>query len=470
MELKKLNSHAQKFSSYLEKFDKNYYTKTGKRLSESKLNTIGTMLENFEATAVNNPTKFLTEDIQSLDVSFVKQYGLDIIYKTIVNQLADEIASVQPIQARDARIRYMEIYYDKTATETEKHMTDPFINGLGQNGSGITGGGSTSTSLDSSGKLAITITANLLTGHLIITNSDGDKFIDFGGKLYKAGVSSSDYYGLVNYTTGAITTDATSKPLGGASSKVLIQYSTDNVTTPVVNAKKASMRIQAMPIRAKSVKIITVYSVEAIQELQIQYGIGIHTEFVDQVVNEVIATIDYDLMDVAKRAADMSLSVVNWKISLDPLSVNAITYTQHYQDFALKISEAANLVYAKTRQIRPNILIIGAGLAPVIEALPQFAVANGTFSGSSTQGAYVLGNLGAMKVIVNPNYEPHDCILIYKDNKNPLLASLIYAPYLPVSKVFSTSAERFENQIGLFTSYGIAVPTPHWFAKVNILP
>jgi hypothetical protein len=197
----------------------------------------------------------------------------------------------------------------------------------------------------------------------------------------------------------------------------LIQYSTDNVTTPVVNAKKASMRIQAMPIRAKSVKIITVYSVEAIQELQIQYGIGIHTEFVDQVVNEVIATIDYDLMDVAKRAADMSLSVVDWKISLDPLSVNAITYTQHYQDFALKISEAANLVYAKTRQIRPNILIIGAGLAPVVEALPQFAVANGTFSGASTQGAYVLGNLGAMKVIVNPNYEPRDCILIYKDNK-----------------------------------------------------
>jgi hypothetical protein len=75
-----------------------------------------------------------------------------------------------------------------------------------------------------------------------------------------------------------------------------------------------------------------------------------------------------------------------------------------------------------------------------------------------------------MKVIVNPNYEPRDCILIYKDNKNPLLASLIYAPYLPVSKVFSTSAEKFENQIGLFTSYGIAVPTPHWFAKVNILP
>ena len=460
---RQLNDDAKKHIKYLENFDTRFYAKTGKRLSTEKLNTLGICLENFAKVAASNPAKYFTEDIQSMDVSFIKQYGLDIIYRTIATQLADEIASTQAIYSRDSQIRYIEYFYDKTTSEPEKLMVSPFTNGLGQNGTGITGGGISNATTDSTGALAShTLAANILEGHVVVTVGE-DKFTDFGGKLYKAGTDGKVEYGTINYTTGAVTLSNMAHD-----AKVLFQYTTDNVTTPVTNAKKASMRIKSMPVRAKSVKIITVYSVEAVQELQMQYGVGIHNEFVDQVVQEIVATIDYDLMDHAKLAAGLGTNVVDYKLKLAGASVNAITMTQHYADFALKLSEAANLIYKKTRSIRANIAIVGPGVTPIIEALPNFTVATGTFSGTSTQGAYVLGNLGSLKVIVNPNYDMYDCILLYKDYNNPLLASLIYAPYLPVSKVFSTSAEKFENQIGLMTTYGIVVPSIHWFAKVNI--
>lgn len=461
--IKTLNEHAKKYVKYLESFDKRSYAKTGRHLSNDKLNTLGTCLENFAQTAAKNPAKYFTEDIQSMDVSFVKQYGLDIIYKTLTTQLADEIASTQAIYSRDSQIRFIEFFYDKTTSTPEKLMVSPFTNGLGQNGTGITGGGISNATTDSTGKLAShTLATNLLEGHVIVTVGE-DKYTDFGGKIYKSNTNGSTVYGTVDYTTGAVTLDNMPHD-----AKVLFQYTTDNVTTPVTNAKKASMRIKSMPVRAKSVKIVTVYSVEAIQELQMQYGVGIHTEFVDQVAQEIVATIDYDLMDHAKYAAGLGTNVVQYKLNLAPASVNAITLTQHYADFGLKLSEASNLIYKKTRSVRANIVLVGPGVAPIIESLPNFTVANGTFSGTTTQGAYILGNLGSMKVIVNPNFEMYDCVLLYKDYNNPLLASLIYAPYLPISKVFSTKAESFENQIGLMTTYGIVVPSIHWFAKVDI--
>lgn len=463
MNTKRLNASAQKYGKYLDLFDRRHYAATGTHLSDIKLNTLGVCLENFEGIVKNNPTQYFMEDIQSLDVSFTKQYGLDIIYKTIANQLSDQIASTQPVYSRESQIRYIEFFYEKDSLTPEKNMVSPFINGLGQNGTGIAGGGTNTAQTDSTGKItAHTLAANLLPNHTIVTVGE-DKYIDFGGKFYKSGTNDGKVYGTIDLTTGAVTLDGVK-----ADTPAVFQYSTDNVTTPVTNTKKASMRIKSMPVRVKSVKIITVYSVEAVQELQMQYGLSIHNEFVDQVAQEIIATIDYELMDVAKQAANAGTNVVQYKLNLAPASVNAITMTQHYADFGLKLSEAANLIYSKTRSVRANIVLVGPGVAPVIETLPNFVVANGTFAGTTTQGAFVLGNLGSLKVIVNPNFDMYDCVLLYKDAKNPLLASLIYAPYLPISKVFSTSAEKFQNQIGLMTSYGIVVPSVHWFAKVNI--
>lgn len=454
-------AHVSGNAKYLDAFNQRHFRETQKNLTSEQINTLGACLENFKHYLGTSGSAFLEADgIQSTSVGFAKQYGLDIIYKTIVNQLAPEIASVQPIFSRNSKVRYFEYFYEGA---TEQLIGNPYQFNFGDPSAGVTGVNREKITTDPSGDVTATLTAKpIYPNTLVIQGESGNIYIDNGdGQINAANSATPKNYGTINYTTGALAITG----LPEVSADLNVQYSVDNITTPVQNVKRISTRVRELPITAQSIKVLTSYAVEAVMEMQMEYGMGIHDEFVDQVVTEVQMQIDNDLLGAAKMHANISGNLSVWKMITNSSSLSQPLMREHYQEFGIKLSEAGSKMYRSTKAVRPNILVIGTGLIQVVEQLATF-----TSSGIiEPNGNYVMGNIGVMKVIVSPIYGENDAILFFKGTKK-LQASLIYAPFLPISKVFTTNAEAFENYIGVHTSYGVAVPNRNWFAKVDVQP
>lgn len=133
---------------------------------------------------------------------------------------------------------------------------------------------------------------------------------------------------------------------------------------------------------------------------------------------EIAHEIDMEVMDsIYDIAADSGIT-----FSMTP-TAQVLSIQDYYDSFSIKLNEGANKIYQKTRRVRPNYVLVGTDVATIIQANRIFKPSAET----SAKGPYFAGTLGALKVYVNPDFDPKAWVLGYK-GESLLDAGFIYAP------------------------------------------
>lgn len=236
-----------------------------------------------------------------------------------------------------------------------------------------------------------------------------------------------------------------------ADKEVIVTYRYNNedvrsdgpVAAGFTNVPEVELEIKSEPVEAVARTMRSFWAFDAAYELQKEYGQDIETLLATQVTGELSHEIDNELtLDLLHFAnADAPLT---WSRSLTP----GISLVDHYDSFNSVLVEGANRIFKATRKVKANFMIVGLGVASVIEIMRNF-----TASGITAVGPHFLGTLGNYKVFVNPDYPDNEFVLGYKGS-TMFDAGAFYCPYMPISSTDLIMDANFRGQRGWATMYG----------------
>lgn len=126
-----------------------------------------------------------------------------------------------------------------------------------------------------------------------------------------------------------------------------------------------------------------------------------------------------DLLKTALGNTNPYLTPRTWS-KTQPVGVSL---ADHYDGFVAKVNECANAINEATRKVAGNFMICGLDVKTVLQSVRTFSV-----KGQATNGSYYLGDLGNMKVYVNPMFPRNHFVIGYKGS-NLLDAGAFYCPY-----------------------------------------
>ena len=160
-------------------------------------------------------------------------------------------------------------------------------------------------------------------------------------------------------------------------------------------------------------------------------------------------------------AADSGLT---FKTSPTTDGIMRISLQDYYDGFLITLNQAANMVYQKTRRIRPNFVVCGTDVATIISSIRTFKPSGE----AAVAGPYFLGTVGQFKVYVSPDLPTTSWTLGYKGN-TLLDAGFIYAPYMPVTTVAAAHLEDLMGRKGWATMYGTRLVNDKMYIKGSIV-
>jgi len=375
-----------------------------------------------------------------------KRYALDIITATVPNLIAFDVMAVQAMDNRIGMINYMNYNYSKDKGTTK--AGDTFASSINMGPSDYLYSSDLvkdqDVKLDASGNADLAwYPVRVDTFSVVIDGKEyipdpatPGKFIAADGTQIDGKVSAA---GVMSGFTSA------------ASKNVAVTYRFNNedirsdgpVAAGFTNVPEVELEIKSEPVEAVARTMRSFWAFDAAYELQKEYGQDIETLLATQVTGELAHEIDNELtMDLLHFAnADTPLT---WSKSLTP----GIALVDHYDSFNSVLVEGANRIFKATRKVKANFMVVGLGVASVIEIMRNF-----TASGITAVGPHFLGTLGNYKVFVNPDYPDNEFVLGYKGS-TMFDAGAFYCPYMPISSTDLIMDANFRGQRGWATMYG----------------
>ena len=132
------------------------------------------------------------------------------------------------------------------------------------------------------------------------------------------------------------------------------------------------------------------------------------------------------------------------------------------QSFGLRLVQAQQLVFRKTRKIRPNVVILGTNGAYVARNLEGFV----SQEQANPVGIHVIGTYKGMTLIEHPFQDEALNILTYKGND--FQGSYAVGDYMPVIQTQLLQYEDFRNTASLATMKAKKMLNNKFFAEVII--
>lgn len=404
--------------------------------------------------AMHESFRGVSEATQASDVSFIRKHGINILAAAMPNLIANDLVSVQPLQARIGEIRFLDVRYGDTRGNITKGETFSSYERLG----GPAGKFNYSSNvledevlvLGSDLKTAVLAWTPIIPGSVAIAIGATDYVDNGSGKLLLK--SNSTEVGTVNYATGAV---VWTTAFGAAPASIKATYKQDNLTTPV-EAPEVDLRIRTVAIEAQSRKLKTKMSFDAMYDFQIQYGYDVETESSSLVAGLLQSEIDGELIQ------DMYDNASSDAVSFNTVVPNAVAKLDHYEGFSSIIIEASNNINLATRFAQANWSVLGINACNVVESL-----ANRGFiaSGQVQAGPHHLGVIGNHQYYKNQMFRDKTTFVTGHKGDTPLHAGLVYAPYMPIMTTDLLAYENFEVNQGYSTSYGKKLVNAKLYAK-----
>lgn len=415
----------------------------GKPLSFEKRAMLANSLEN-----THQALKFV-EATNPASIGQYKRYALDIVTAVVPNLIATDIYAVQAMDNRVGMINYIDYKYSKTKGATEA--------------------GKTFASSINMGKSDPEYTSNVVSNE-IAGEGDGSKteFVLAWAPVYVDTVRV--FVNGTEVTPADVTADGVvtlaSAPADGE--KVVASYEFDNESirsdgpeaAGFTNVPEIELKLNSVPVTAKARTLRAFWAFDAAYELQKEYGQSIETLLATNAAGEIAHEIDNELTMDLYRAADAGAQLT-WSKALTP----GIALVDHYDSFAVKLTEGSNQIFNATRKVKANFLICGLGVSSVVENMRGFSASGAAMN---AVGPHFLGTMqNGMKVYVNPDYDPNVFVEGYKGS-SMFDAGAFYCPYMPIASTDLIMDANFRGQRGWATLYGKKILNNKMYIKGRI--
>lgn len=428
-----------------------YKARYGVSAPEHLVSTTAILLEN-----THDYISRMDETTRVVNMGNFVDYGFDVITAVVPNLIANDIVSVQPLNAKHGAIFYLNYLYgsDKGRIKAGEVYNSPFEGVKGNTdytGEHIDG---ESLGLGDGSKTKFTTSlayTPVRPGSVSVVADSVTGFDDGQGNINGTGVS-----GTINYSTGEISVTFASAPASNTTVEVLYNYNMDlsTVGVPQVDLDLKSVSIEAFPrkIRAR-------WLLDAAFELQKTKGIDAESELVVALSSEIKHEIDGEMLnDIYKLAG---LTGYSWSAKNQGYD----SYDAWKVTFIDILTEMSNDIFKATKRVGANFIVAGVNVCNVIESLGAQYFTPAPLSQGQINGPHFVGTLqGKYRVYKNPFFGDNNFLLGYKGSSY-LDAGYVYAPYLPLYATPTTVLDDFIFRKGLATSYGKLMLNNKLYAK-----
>lgn len=287
----------------------------------------------------------------------------------------------------------------------------------------------------------------IVAGTIKITDGATEYTDDGAGNIVD---SAAAVVGTVDYETGIITSTTLATAVG-----TTIAYEYNNQIAPV-QVPKLKLKDTKLILNAKAYTLGYEYSTFAAFNLLRSQNVDLKDLLGEGAANELVAEIDSIVYnDFANSGTTLGLT-----FNMNPTGF----YDErlYMQSFGLRLVQAQQLVFQKTRKIRPNVAILGVNGAYIARNLEGFV----SQEEANPIGIHVIGTYKGMTLIENPFQDEDLNILTYKAGE--FTGSYAVGDYMPVIQTQLLQYEDFRNTSSLATMKAKKMLNNKFFAEVVI--
>ena len=236
-------------------------------------------------------------------------------------------------------------------------------------------------------------------GSIKIT-SGANEYVDDGeGNIHKTGVATT--VATVDYETGVITSTTLT------TSDATVDYVYANTICPV-QVPQLKLEVSKLLLNAKAYTLGYTYSTFAAFNLLRSQNVDLKDLLGEGAANELVQEIDALVYKDFEAAATTN----NLGVTFNMNSTGYFSQHEYYQGFGDALQQAAQLVFEKTRKIRPNVAVVGVNGGFLARQLDGFT----STEGANDVGTHVIGNFRGITIIENPLQDADLCVMTFKGN------------------------------------------------------
>ena len=409
----------------------------------------------------------LDEATSTLQIGSYDKWAFPLLTYLAENMIAQDIVSVQPMDGPQGNVFYMNFTTGQTKGRTPKGSkildartgkADRYLDSAARiEGEALVSGGA--SGLDGQALSYLPVTPGTVS--LLVDLGQGYTVVDdANGQLINA---ASNVVGTINYATGVFSGSADSTSPGTGlipTSNTVIEASYSYHSELNDTAQQVDFEVQASPIRAQERKFRTQWTQEAALSLK-----ALFEEDAEGLVTNAITSIlkwevDREILeDIRTRA---SAGTVVWS-GVAPANVS---YPEHKLTFIDAMHSASNYIHRATNMARANWAVSGISGSNVIETLPNFDPSSNAVE---VEGVVEVGNLGKIKVFVDPHYPVNEVTLGFKGTNDMVRTGYIYAPWVLLYTTPTTQLDDFVNRKGMATLYGKKMVNAKLYSRLSIV-
>jgi hypothetical protein len=203
------------------------------------------------------------------------------------------------------------------------------------------------------------------------------------------------------------------------------------------------MKLSSTPVTAKVMKLKTLWSEEADQNLQAMYNIKAESVLLNALTNALTYQKHRQVIFDLRAKADAGFVI--W----DAIAPSGVNYQTHKFSIIDAFETASNFIYGATNMVCGNWLLLGLQAATVVATLPQFVAKNNR---TQMQGVTYIGDLGNKKVFADPHYPTNEFLVGHKGDQF-LTTGYVLAEYQKLYTTPDIVLPDFIHQRGFATSF-----------------
>lgn len=398
----------------------------GRELDEFKKSNLAVMLENVSHAFDVRAKLTEAQGTQVGDIAKKNDY-LNLISAVMPTLVAEDLVNVQPLKQKAGVVYYLKNVFDDNKGKIEKgDVISSFERVYVENDKLDSAFKYTSETVEAEALVVEGGTAKLAWTPVVPGSVKiGGNTDDGAGNIGSA---------KIDYETGVIT--------GLSGSNLEADYEHDMYAAPI-RVPRIKTIVTDITVTARPRKLATAFSLDAAYDLQMTQNVDLQSIIAGAATDEIRSEIDGEILnDLANSGTTMTVSF-NMPVPF------GISRADHYESFYQTVVEGANKIYAKTRRITGNYLIVGENAANILETHSKFKAA----ASLNEAGPHVAGTLnGKFLVVKNPYFGADDFIIGYNGD-TPWDGGYVYAPYMAITSTQFIMGENFLGTQGYATSY-----------------
>lgn len=219
-----------------------------------------------------------------------------------------------------------------------------------------------------------------------------------------------------------------------------------------VSGKKINIELVKQTVEARSRKLNAVWSYEAAQDADSQYGIDLQQEILNALAQEITVEIDQEILGSLRNLAGTPTLVYDQ----NSLSGVPVTVVDEHAVLATLMNKAANVIAARTRRGAGNWAVVSPDALTILQSARSSAFARTTEGNfDSPTNVKFVGTLNNSMKIYSDTYASSSEVVLVGYKGSEVDAAAFYCPYIPLmSSGTVIDPVTFNPTVQLHTRFG----------------